>query len=571
MPPAKKSTKVLTADEIAARDSRRLAKIEKDTRDAKRDPVKYGFVVKGQADVFERLAVQGDDRAFFASDLKTRVCVLPDAFKAPLVADAECNLSNLHKSSFAIDAAAFQAFIVDLPMADKTAAIALSNYQTLEGGDDGYVEMIADGDGKGRKAPQVVVGGDDERHTAAAALCRYFPAFVFNDAIAKGHRMHSQDPLVLVKATDGSDYKILLSHVLFTKILYGADPKALPAVSSEAAETLWRDHVKDKLFVVHDGRDCGWKPDQSDGFAIYCTLSLDGISPAYDRSHDLGQRLLQQADKTLVQHWIWLTEKLVGGDRVPAAARNYVEDRGKASLHSIDFDRTVLVEKAEEACATWPSLRGAGGVTASDDGRTGVDFVLSAEQLDAVLAKWSPDLPFVNPSFDVLDERKDDGTETWSVRLLVNSSNDEKAFFHLLFGRTGPHDGADGKYGAEPLKINLHKSRPVFSSIAYAIAGSAPPTTLVAFDSEAAAAPKKRTTKKRTAAERDDGPSATLDMSAFVTKADLAAAVEELKDVFARSEKKAKAARFLVRELYNRAVVDSKEEAEDEEAGEATD
>jgi hypothetical protein len=485
--PSKNTTFATEAERVAAA-AREATKKENETKTANAYPLKFLQSLGGH-EHFAPVLKTADDRPFFESSFRRRVCVLPRDYMVPLVHSSPFSDGDLHEHSFKLLASSLGEETLDRAGgAAKSILASLGNLQTLEMDPDTALPMMAkEGDAKTKRA---VISSTvtPNFHTDSEVFMRYFPAFVAG----------KKDALFANATVEGP--KTTLVDALITKFLYGLDPvEALPPQGSDEAKAIWESNVRDKLFVVADQpitapTTVSDLPAGTDGpidsYAIYYTIHMPDVKHVLDNVQCQGKRLIQQADDRIVQHWVNLTTVLVGYDHVPAAARTYLSNR----LASTNYDQKALSVEAARVCdATWLSLIEAGKESTNAKGR--VVNEITKEVARAVTQTWTDKL-FVNPSIDVTNA---DGDVT--TTLLFNSDEPERAMFGLYFTKANFHDAKT--YQASDYHANLKKMSVVFKAVAYAILGKDPPAAIVTFDPEAAAgagAPKGRG-RKRTAAQ----------------------------------------------------------------------
>jgi len=414
----------------------------------------------------------------------------------------------LHLNSFVLNADSLTPEHLELIGSGRRAVLdGLGCKNTLEmDSETGLPSMAKEPDAKNKRP---VIFPTESMYTPAQTFMRYFPAFVSGDK-----DLNIGNTTVSI---DGSETSMGLTDALFTKFLYGIDPRTLPETNSDSAKAIWESNVKNKLFLVADtpivpSTTPGTLPMRGldehpiNKYGIYYTICMPDIENVVDFAQCQGQRRLQQAKARVVKHWVDLTELLVGADSVPRAMRMYLEE----DLGAVDFDRTALSVEAGRVCtSTWPSLIAAGVETTTSTGR--VVNEISDDVARSITATWAKK-EFENPSIDITSA--DGGIKT---TLMFNSSEPERALFGLYFTKAGYEDAKS--YNADCFRDNLKKMSMVFKAVGYAILGKPPPESIVLFDAEAVQ--KTSNSRKRAAsAVRAEESNLIAEMFEFVKQSE---------------------------------------------------
>ena len=573
--------KQMTAEEQAAKDAKAAEVYKTKRAQHEKFPLKFALHEFGPELaklVSDKLTVVSDTRPFFINDKNTRVCTLAPKFFAPLVADSDVPVEELHLRSFTVsETDDLKALVIKLP-ADKLAVLQkLSMFRSLE--ETGGAVDLAQG-----RTPTINVGDDDDAYTCTETAVRYLAAYLNNDLLPNKRRIQDRDVHVDVKV-DGAVQKLPASWVLFITVFFGIDIDMLnlpelggeslagDVVLNDPRPLLWKANVRDKLFVVHT-HDMWDAESAKDKFAIYYTCGTSGIRLPGDRYTDIGQRVLEQAGRELVLCWIWLTETLVGADAVPAAATAYVEERGGGdALYKSEFTEKVLCPLAEKTIvAEWPSIVG----TVYPEVNT--KRVLADYEAD-LKEKLSADLPFGNPSSEFLvswSDGADGRIENFAPMLLSNDKLGDRFSLRLRAAKASHLDGvaSDGSavWGAEGFKQAMAMVNPVLKALAFLAAGqeAPPPAAIALYDPEAAAAAKKKRGKKRAAPEPEavaPPPPPVFELTDEVAEA-LRAIVRE--EVIATTKRPFKLFKTLLGEIHEQTKLRGDDIADDDEDGEET-
>lgn len=423
-----------------------------------------------------------DKRPFFTHDMQCRICTIPEEYMTPACHDSEVSSALVHRHSFSPRLKSVEAALEKLDDATKDSLQSLCTRRTLQlDGDLPATEIMSDGNSK-KKKPIVVVDGE---YAPSETVLRYLPALV------------AEEKNILM---GGNKF---LTDALFTRLLYDIDPKNLPERNSEEAKDMWSEKVKDKLFVVGNepiskASSVEMRPTkQSDGaeieqYALYYTIRIPEVmTPMGNKCQ--GFRRAIQARKALVQHWVELTTKLVGSEKVPAVVSNYLNNR---FLHGTSFDSEGLLPKAQDEFRNGSMLLyDAGSATTNEKGRVTLPELDENRMVET--AKTWKDNVFVNPSID-FRSTDNDGTRT---ELILNSTESQKAGLGLLFSRVGYHDGS--VYRADEYNTNLKKMAVVYKAIAFAILDK-DPYGITPYD-EVANAAKRASRKRKTSAHEQEG------------------------------------------------------------------
>lgn len=520
---------------------------EKEIHDS--NPLKY---LQGLGDDFKRFfgpLLKKDDRSVFFAESHKRVCrTIPDEYVLPLVPSSTIARSMLHEHSFKLANVLSDDMLEKLSPGAKAVLDSLRTKQTLEMEPATGLPMTAKVGASNRKVPFISDSKETNFYTHNEILLRYFPAIVAAEK-------HVQYEKVI-----SADTKAMLSNVLYN---ISGD---LPERESDAARALWEEKVMNKLWITTD-KPCTLHTQTTlptktgtdeaiTNYAICYSICMPGARHAHDTFECQGYRIALQAGATLVQHWIEVTEALVGAEAVPHVARNYVANQ---ALIKADFFRESLCKEAADVCKReWPSLFGA--ATVSVNAKDKVTRTFTPEIVQGIVSQWV-DKKFGNPCIEVAD-----GDAQRTTEMLFNANVDEAARMNLLVTRAGWVDGET--YQAAAYHANLKKMSGVYKELSYLLAGKEIPSAMVVFDSEetAASASAGRVTGRKRKQAAVAGPSSAAGGASPEVLAKLETLVEDnrmIKELLAKEAKRSLKLRNYV--YANLPQLPAEEEEEGEE------